>query len=232
MRCFRVDEDSFTGIPLSTTQDGLCIEIGDKQLMLDSGLSQKLVSSRYTVVSRLKECLESGCYEGKHLSEAELESTAQLLERVERENISLLYADIEGEKNIVSEKARSPDALVLVEVQPGINGKLRFRSASFEEHIDTKSNRVKRRYKDAFPPPGVRIIESDTTREGVTHYLLRMMPCSSFRVERTGLLEMPRLERTRERVYAPRVLTISWMGKKGKAGSLPLMVFASRQQLE
>ena len=231
MRCFRVDEDALQGIPLNIVHDELCIEIGDRQLALDPALSAGLMSSRYTVVSKLRECIQTQRYGGRQLSPAELEDAEHLLEVTNKENISLIYADVEGGKNIVREKRRSPDALVLVEVPAGINGRLKFCSTSFDEHIDTKSNRVRRMYKDVFPTPGIQVIESGSMGKGGTCYLLRMMPCSSFRIERTGMLEMPRLLPTKERIYAPRVLTVVWMGKKGKAGS-PLTVFSSRQAVE
>jgi len=219
MRCFRVDEDVFAGIRLSTVQEGLCIEVGDKKLMLDEGLSASLGEAKSKVVQTLDECLSAGTYSGEPLEEEELEQIEELTNVVEAESIELIYADIEGKNKIVKEKRRSPDALVLIETIAGMNGRIAFKSTTYEEHVDMKSNRVKRKYRDTFPPPGVSVIEEGRSPQGSTCYLLRMMPSSSLRIERTGGLE-----------NAPSVLTIVWKGRKGKAGAPPLLMFSPERR--
>ena len=219
MRCFRVDEDVFTGIRLSAVQEGLCIEVGDKKLTLDESLSTSLDEAKQRVVKALDECLSTGEYTGETLEEEDLEQIEELSDIVESESIELIYADIEGKNKIVKEKRRSPDALVLIETIAGVNGRIAFKSTTYDEHVDMKSGRVKRKYRDTFPPPGISVIEEGKSPQGSTCYLLRMMPSSSLRIERTGGLE-----------DAPSVLTIVWKGRKGKAGMSPLLMFSPERR--
>lgn len=219
MRCYRIDEDVFAGINLSVDQKGLFIEVGDKKLMLDENLSSSLKAAKTRVVETLQDCLMQGSYAGERLSEEELNQVDAIAEAVAEENISLIYADVEGKGQIVKEKHRSPDALVLVETAAGIDGRIAFKSTTYDEHVDARSKRVKRRYRDAFPPPGISVIEEGKSPQGGNCYLLRMMPSSSLRIERTGGLE-----------DAPSVLTIVWKGRKGKAGSPPLLMFSPERR--
>lgn len=219
MRCFRVDEDVFAGIRLSAAQEGLCIEVGDKKLMLDESLGTSLDEAKKRIVTTLDECLSTGEYTGEALTEEELEQVEELTSVVENESIELLYADIEGKNRIVKEKRRSPDALVLIETIAGMNGRIAFKSTTYDEHVDMKSNRVKRKYRDTFPPPGISVVEEGKSPQGSTCYLLRMMPSSSLRIERTGGLE-----------DAPSVLTIVWKGRKGQAGKSPLLMFSPERR--
>ena len=214
MRCFRVDEGSVAGIHLSAVEGGLCIEVGDKFLPIDRRLSESLTSTRYSIIGKLNECLDTKGNENRRFNTDELIYIRGIIEKVETEPIALMYADIGRDKSIVQEENRSSDALVLVETAPGERGLIAHKSTAFNELVDARSNRVRREYRDEFPPPGVRVIEEGRSTDGGKCYLLRMMPRSSFRIERTGVLQ-----------GAPNVLTVVWRGKSVE-GASPLQVYS------
>ncbi len=221
MRCYQIDEKAIVGIYLTSAPEGLCIEVGDKRVPVDSSLAQRLESARGQVVDKLRGCQLTRKYAGADLTDTELEEVADLADIVEREHIALTYADVDDQaKLIVRERGRHRDALVLVETAPGPGGSISFKSTAFDEYIDKHSNRVRRSYHDLFPTPGVQVIEEGTSRQGGRCFLLRMMPNSSFRMERTGELD-----------GEPSVLTVIWKGPMADAGELPLRVFSpSRPQ--
>lgn len=214
MRCYRVDEIAVAGIHLSTVEGGLCIEVGDKRVSVDKRLTESLTSTRYTIIGKLNECLETKNSGGKLFTSDELIYIRNIVEEVETEPFSLMYADIERDRRVVQEERRSPDALVLVETTAGERGVIAHKSTAFNELVDMKSNRVRREYRSVFPPPGVQVIEEGTSPAGGKCYLLRMMPRSSFRIERTGALQ-----------GAPNVLTVVWKGKSVE-GASPLQVYS------
>ena len=148
-----------------------------------------------------------------------------MVRTIEVEPISAVYADVEGKKIVKQRRGRGRqigylDALVLVETASGPNGTISFKSATYDEYIDMRSSRVKRKYRDTFPPLGIRIIEEGKTTQGGQCFLLRMIPSSSFRIERTGELE-----------GEPSILTVVWKGQMA-AGELPLLVFCPMRHRE
>lgn len=168
-------------------------------------------------MEQLREILASKKFKGQVVEEEELEELAEVAISVVDERISLVHADIR-EGRVVRERAYSADALVHVQTAAGIGGQVLFKSTSFEEVIDSGAGRVRRKYLDTFPPPGVEVIKAGKSPEGGMCYLLRMMPCSSFRIERTGALE-----------DAPSVLTVAWRGRRERGEELPLQVFAPQR---
>lgn len=221
MRCYRVDEDVYQGIYLSETKTGLCVEVGDKRLPLSEELSNSLKAAKKKVVEVLERCLEEESYAGASLDREDIEDLNEVMEVVEPQSIELLYADLDGKGSIVREKERSSDALVLVETMAGENGHISFKSTTFDEVMDFRSNRVRRRYRDQFPPTGVSIISEGKSKQGSRCLLLRMMPSSSFRMERTGALG-----------EAPTVFTVAWKGRKGEDGGSPLRIFHPERRQE
>lgn len=194
--------------------------MGDKKLLVDRDLSNRLLSTKESIVKRLKACLEKGELEGQPLGEEEEDVIGSMLEDIEPQSIELICADLEQKNRIVRERRRHPDALVLVETSAGSEeGKVVFKSTSFDEFVEPKSGRVKRKYRDVFPPPGVTVIEEGRTREGNPCFLLRMVPSASLRIERTGLLE-----------GEPSVLTIVWKGRKGSHGASPMLMFSPERR--
>jgi hypothetical protein len=143
-----------------------------------------------------------------------------MADAIEEESIALAYCDVAGD-TIVKEQRKNPDALVLVETAPGVNGKVSFKSTAFDEFIDSRSKRVRRKYRNEFPPPGVQVIKEGRTEFGSRCFLLRMMPSSSFRIERSGQLE-----------DAPSVLIVSWKGSQKNGSGVPLVVFSPGRQKE
>ena len=215
MRCYRVDERANVGIYLTPAQDGPWhIEVGNEKVELDDKFSGTLGDTRDAVVRTLEEALVTKTYDGERLSEEELQEVADLMEDVAADNIKLLFADVKGEK-VVRERRHHMDALVLVETAPGIGGRISFKGTSFEEQVDGNAYRVRRKYSTTFPPPGVEVLKEGRTSQGSRCFLLRMMPSSSFRMERSGDLD-----------GAPGVLTVVWKGQKGAGGAHPLEVFS------
>jgi hypothetical protein len=214
VRCYRVDEKAVQGIHLNESAEGLYIEVGNEQMLLEPALVQQFNAARQMVLERLHECHDAKTFMGEPLMEEELDEIDEMLEQIGMESMAVMYADI-GETALIREKRRSPDALVLVETAPGIGGKIAFKSTTFDEHIDRRSNRVRRKYREEFPPPGIQIVKEGQNNLGGKSFLLRMMPSSSFRMERTGTLD-----------DAPNVLTVVWKGQKGVAGAPPLVVFS------
>jgi hypothetical protein len=215
VRCYRIDEDVFEGIHLQATQKGLCIEVGDRQLPIDPRLSRDLMSTKERVISELKRALDQGAIGTKVLEERDVARLETVLEEVMPQSIELLHADIEQKNRIVKEKRRRPDALVLVETSAGEEGSIAFKSTTYDEIVDDTSGRVRRQYRDVFPPPGVTVLEEGKSRQGSRCFLLKMVPNAALRIERTGALE-----------DAPSILTIVWKGRKGKNGQLPLLMFS------
>lgn len=210
MRCYRIDEDVFQGIPLSMGPSGLLhIEVGTSSIALEKSLSDRLLLAKLSVLEELKLCVETGLHKGVQLDDADKRRAARLLEEIAPQSIQLLYADV-GNDSIVSETHRSRDALVLVETSPGMNGGLSFLSSSYDEHVSARG--VHRRYRQEFPPPGVTVVGEGDMRQGSKCYLLRMVPHSSFRMERNGALygEAP-------------ILKVTWTGRG--TGSEPLQIY-------
>jgi hypothetical protein len=215
VRCYRVREKAVVGIRLTDGQEGPChIEVGDEKMPLDDTFSDKLREAKASVVGELEGALLSKSYEGEKLTHEELEEVADMLEGVTPEKVTLLYADLKVDR-LVRERRHHPDALVLVETAPGVNGRITFKGTSFDEQVDGNAYRVRRKYSEEFPPPGIQILKEGRTSLGSRCLLLRMMPSSSFRMERSGDLD-----------GAPGVLTVVWKGQKGAGGALPLEVFA------
>lgn len=222
MRCFRIDEDVHTGIPLKTLDDNcLGIEVGDETLLLDEAFSNTLTNAKQRVVDKLKSCLGLGTLDDQPLTSEELEKVGGMMDFIEPESIKLIYADVGSGNDLVRESRRSPDALVLVETVAGINGYINFLSTTYDECIDQRSKRVRREYREIFPPPGVTVVKEGKTTQGSSCYVLRMMPNSSIRIERNGALD-----------GAPSILTIVWKGRKGKLGSPPLLMFSPDRRQE
>jgi hypothetical protein len=216
LRCYRVDEHAIVGIHLTQSQDGPWhIEVGDQKVDLDERFSAALDDAKNSVKGTLEEVLLSRSYESKPLSDDELEEVADMLADVVPESITLLSADVSPKGYVVRERRHHPDALVLVETAPVPDGSIAFKGTSFEEAIDAPMHRVRRRYREEFPPPGIQVLKEGKTSGGSKMFLLRMMPSSSFRIERTGKLD-----------GAPGVLTVVWRGQKGAGGALPLEVFS------
>lgn len=221
MRCYRVDEVATVGIPLTTYEDGLFIDVGDQRKELDPDLEKGIEKARDLVLEKVKECLYTGELAGQTLGAEEIEELLDMEEQIV-DVLQLLYADVDSGK-IVRERRRGPRAdpraLVLVETAPGIGGKIEFKSTSFDEVFNRRSGRVERQYRSDFPPPGVEVIMEGTTRERGRCLLLQMIPGSSFRIERTGDLG-----------GAPGVLTVVWKRQKGVAGTQPLEVYSPSAQ--
>jgi hypothetical protein len=213
VRCFRVDEKASVGIPLATSEDGLHIEVGDENVKLDPELTKSIQAARSIVLEKIRECLYTGKLGTQALSEEEVEELMDMEEQAS-DLLSLMYVDVE-EGKIVKERRPSPKALVLVETAPGLGGRLKFKSTSFLEVYDTRSGRVRRQYREEFPPPGVEVLAEGKSGDRGRCLLLQMIPGSSFRIERTGDLE-----------GIPGVLTVVWKGQKGVAGAAPLEVFS------
>lgn len=222
MRCFRIDEDVHTGIHLEKMyNDNLAIEVGDSIVPLDEAFSAVLTNKKQDVVNKIKDCLYGDELDGSPLTREESSRLSAILAYVEPESIQLIYADVGSGNDIVREKGRSPDALVLVETAAGPNGGISFLSNTYDEVVDPRSKRVKRRYHSSFPPPGVTVIKEGKTPQGSKCYLLRMVPNASIRIERTGVLE-----------GAPSVLTLVWKGRRGREGSPPLLMFSPDRRQE
>lgn len=213
MRCYRVDEQAVVGIPLSSTGEGLHIEVGDERRLLDPHLAKGIKTAKEAVLKKIRECLYTGKIGGQSVTEEEVEELMDMEEQAEDE-LSLMHADVEEDK-IVRERVRTPKALVLIETAPGIGGKIKFKSTSFTEHYDEGEKRVKRKYREDFPPPGVRVLTEGKSGERGRCLLLEMLPGASFRIERTGTLD-----------GAPGVLTVVWKGQKGVGGVQPLEVYS------
>src|SRR5262245_36292419 len=217
MRCFRVDEQAAVGIPLTTSPEGLYIEVGDEHVMLDPDLTQRIQTAREQVLLKIKECLYTERIGIHQLTPEELEELMDMEEQAQ-DQLSLLYVDVE-EGKLVRERTPSPKALVLVETSPGIGGRISFKSTAFDEVCNPGSTRVWRRYREDFPPPGVQVVaEGENGKKGKC-LLVQMIPGSSFRIERTGELE-----------GAPGVLTVAWKTQKGVPGVQPLEVYAPAQR--
>lgn len=213
MRCYRVDEDALEGIPLTASPTGPWhIEVGNESVELDERFSATLSEAKSTAIGVLEEALLTKQHEGTRLDEDELGEVADILTDVIPEGVTLLAADLKDGK-VIKERRHHPDALVLVETAPGINGRITFKGTSFEEKIDGSAHRVRRRYSTEFPPPGIQVLKEGKAPGGSRCLLLRMMPSSSFRIERSGELE-----------GAPGVLTVVWKGQKGAGGAGPLEV--------
>ena len=216
MRCYRIDEDAHQGIPLSMNNNGgLYIDVGEEETRVDDALTARLCAAKVSVVETLRSILQTGVYDSECLSDDERKRVGNTLDRVESENIRLIYADVGPDGEVIPETKRSPDALVLVETASGPNGRIYFKSSTYDEYLDTRSNRVRRRYQQLFPPPGVTVIKEGKTAQGGRAYLLRMAPNSSFRIERTGLLD-----------GAPSVLTVVWRSRRSPNGASPLLMFS------
>lgn len=220
MRCYRVDEDVFEGIPLSRHNNDLCIEVGDERVVLNPSLTGQLCESKHRVMQTLESAFTTGTYEGAYLSTDDKSRVGQLLEDLEGQSTQLIYADVDPEGTVTCEVKRRPDALVLVETSAGINGRISFMSVTYDECFDARSNRVRRKYRRIFPPPGVTILKEGKTPQGGNCYLLHMVPSSSFRIERSGALE-----------GEPSILTVVWKGRKGPGG-LPLLMFSPDRRQE
>lgn len=220
MRCYRVDEDVHTGIYLKKVADNLCIEVGEDTVPLDEAYSSVLLNTKQRVVDMLKGCMITGEVKGKPISNEEKAMLESIVEYVEPESVQLIYADVGSGNDIVRESHRSPDALVLIETAAGPNGGISFLSNTYDEVVDNKK-RVKRRYRSAFPPPGITVVKEGRSAQGSKCFLLRMIPNSSVRIERTGALE-----------GEPSILTIVWKGRVGKAGSPPLLMFSPDRRQE
>jgi hypothetical protein len=209
VRCYRVDEDVHVGIPLKETTMGLTIEVGEALYPLSHELSDGLLAAKASVLDQLDKSL---------LANPELVQLQEMRELLAPESIQLIHADV-GQYEIVKETRRQPDALVLVETSAGINGHITFMSTTYDESFDTRSNRVRRKNHRIFPPPGVTVLKEGKTHLGGSCYLLRMVPNSSFRMERTGELD-----------GAPSILTVAWKGRKGPGKGEPLIMFSPSRQ--
>lgn len=223
MRCYRIDEDVFQGIPLTGCNGGrgYYIDVGDEQVRVDESLSNRVYDTREKVLETLRVAMRTGMYDGVRLSGEERNRVGNTLATLVGESIQLIYADVGPDNEITSEPKRHHDALVLVETVAGVNGRIHFKSSTYDEYLDMRSNRVKRRYQQVFPPPGVTVIKEGKTRQGSKVYLLRMAPSSSFRIERTGMLD-----------GEPSILTVVWKGRKSPNGALPLLMFSPDRRQE
>lgn len=214
MRCYRIDEAALVGIPLTTTEAGLHIEVGDARVVLDASLDRSVRAARESVLETIRECLKTRKILGHSATEEEMEELKDMEEQAQAE-LFLIHTDVEQGK-IVRERKPSPRALVLVETPPGIGGRIRFKSNSFDEVFEERSGRVRRVYREEFPPPGIEVLAVGRDEQhGGRVLLLVMLPGSSFRIERTGELE-----------DLPTTLTVSWKGQKGVGGVQPLEVWS------
>ena len=215
VRCYRVREKAVVGIRLTNGEEGSThIEVGDEKMPLDGKFSDKIRETKAEVIDALEGVLLTRNYEGEKLTHEELQEVADLLEDIVPEDATLLHADVKNDK-LVRERRHHPDALVLIETTPGVNGKITFKGTSFDEQVDGNAYRVRRKYSEAFPPPGIQVLKEGRTELGSRCLLLRMMPSSSFRMERSGDLD-----------GAPGVLTVVWKGQKGAGGAHPLEVYS------
>lgn len=194
---------------------GLAIEVGESLYPLSRELGDGLLEAKLKVQQSIETCLISNQDpSGYPFTTTELAMLQGAADNVAAESIQLIYADV-GQYELVKEARRCPDALVLVETSPGVNGRITFMSTTYDESFDPRSNRVRRKNHRVFPPPGVTILKSGETQLGGSCYLLRMVPNSSFRMERSGELE-----------GAPSVLTVAWKGRKGPGKGEPLLMFS------
>jgi hypothetical protein len=213
LRCFRVDEIAVSGIHLSTVGGRLCVEVGDQQFPLGDELSQRLITTKQSVVNKLRETIERKGNGKRPFTPNELIYLDRLQGVIETEPISLMYADVGEDGTLTQERRHSAEALVLVETSAGINGTIVHKSTEFEERCNLSDRTIYREYKDSFPPAGVTVLAEGKSAQGSKCYLLRMWPRSAFRMERTGRLE-----------GAPDFFTVVW-GKQRLVGDLPLQVY-------
>ena len=192
---------------------GLTIEVGEGLYPLSHELSDGLIDAKTSVLNAL-----DGCVTNFQFTPDELVQLQEMRELILPESIQLIHADV-GQHEIVKETRRQPDALVLVETSAGVNGHITFMSTTYDESFDPRSNRVRRKNHRVFPPPGVTILKEGKTHLGGSCYLLRMVPNSSFRIERSGELE-----------GAPSILTVAWKGRKGPGKGEPLIMFSPTKQ--
>jgi hypothetical protein len=204
MRCYRVDEGALRGIPTELSGQDLYVEVGSTRVMLDSSWSDALIDTADAIAEELDACWKAKKWKGKRLDEETLNQVEGLLEEVVNARVYIMDADFKDGK---LSRARQPsnDALVLVDMLPGERGSLKFTSTLFEEQLhrggrDGKQ-RVYRRYSESFPPMGVTILAQGESQSRSKVYLLRMMPGSSLRIERSGRL-----------LGAPRTFKVSWRG--------------------
>ena len=209
MRCFRVDERSVAGIPLTPTEKGgLQVDLGDQVYSLQADMEKRLLGAVRAAINRLREAQASP-------------REAEIVRRASRDWPKLLYADV-ASGMLVSERSRSKDALVLVETCAGQSGSVDYKSTIYEEEYDRRRGRVERVYRGTFPTAGIEILAEGRDRNGARCMLLRMKPNSSFRIERSGALEGE----------SP-VLTVIWTGgrsrRRGEDVALPLLVVPPRR---
>lgn len=218
MRCYTVDEIATRGIQVTEDGSGPYVEVGEARIPVDASFGQALSAAKKIVLEKINACREEGTYKGEELTSDELFELDYLSAAVSRDPVRALYAEVRGGQ-IVKDTKREHDALVLVETAPGFGGKIFFLSTSFDEYFDRKSNRIRRKYRQNFPPPGVEVV-THSAIDGSACYLLRMKLGSSFRIERTGRLD-----------GAPRTLIVSWKGPRENRGE-PLEVYSPHQPAE